>query len=147
MVKEPLMLVYKLHQSAVRLSLLKKLRRLSCSTTFSNCHWAYIGVTDHKLSLDKLRTISLRLRYGQNWSIALLVLKIPKKSHWLQWSLLFPLLWGHITTNPDKSARMILLLQHEDIFITSSMQSHAHLSGLAMWFVFTACLTSLCFST
>lgn len=81
MVKEPLMLFYKLCQSAMRLPLLKKLRWLSCSTIFSNGHWAYIAVTDHKLSLDKLGTISLYLWYGQNWSVALLVLKTPKQAH------------------------------------------------------------------
>lgn len=81
MVKEPLMLVYKLSQLAMRLPLIKKLRWLSCSTIFSNCHWVYIAVRDHRLSLDKPRTIFLHLGYGHNRSVALLVLKIPQQPH------------------------------------------------------------------
>lgn len=75
------MLVYKLSQSAMRLPLIKKLRWVSCSTTFSNCHWVYIALRDHRLSLDKPRIIILHLGYGQNWSVALLALKIPKQPH------------------------------------------------------------------
>lgn len=54
---------------------------LSCNTIFSNCHRVSIAVIDRRVSLGKPRAIILYLGCGRNWSVALLVLKIPKQTH------------------------------------------------------------------